>query len=80
LYRLTANIVSKELTPFDRHDWWVNRCGKEVRYIIDYYSVPNANGEEEYFIDTRPDASSLANIKDRVVMAHRRYKKGEPVW
>lgn len=25
--------------PFDRHDWTVNRCGKEVEYIIDYYSV-----------------------------------------
>lgn len=23
--------------PFDRHDWVVDRCGKEVRYIIDYY-------------------------------------------
>jgi cytochrome c heme-lyase len=23
--------------PFDRHDWMVDRCGKEVRYIIDYY-------------------------------------------
>ncbi|MES1922018.1 hypothetical protein MHBO_003536 [Bonamia ostreae] len=24
--------------PFDRHDWTVDRCGKEVRYVIDYYS------------------------------------------
>jgi len=23
--------------PFDRHDWIVDRCGKEIRYIIDYY-------------------------------------------
>ena len=23
--------------PFDRHDWIVDRCGKHVRYIIDYY-------------------------------------------
>ena len=23
--------------PFDRHDWIIDRCGKEVRYIIDYY-------------------------------------------
>ena len=23
--------------PFDRHDWIVDRCGKDVRYIIDYY-------------------------------------------
>jgi len=23
--------------PFDRHDWVIDRCGKQVRYIIDYY-------------------------------------------
>ncbi len=23
--------------PFDRHDWTVDRCGKEVRYVIDFY-------------------------------------------
>lgn len=23
--------------PFDRHDWIVDRCGTEVRYVIDYY-------------------------------------------
>lgn len=23
--------------PFDRHDWIVDRCGKQVRYVIDYY-------------------------------------------
>lgn len=23
--------------PFDRHDWTVDRCGKRVRYILDYY-------------------------------------------
>uniref|UniRef100_A0A8C2S5H9 Holocytochrome c-type synthase n=1 Tax=Capra hircus TaxID=9925 RepID=A0A8C2S5H9_CAPHI len=23
--------------PFDRHDWIINRCGTEVRYVIDYY-------------------------------------------
>jgi hypothetical protein len=22
---------------FDRHDWYVDRCGKEVRYVIDFY-------------------------------------------
>lgn len=23
--------------PFDRHDWTVDRCGQEVRYVIDFY-------------------------------------------
>jgi len=26
------------VAPFDRHDWVVDRCGKEVRYVIDFYS------------------------------------------
>lgn len=25
------------MLPFDRHDWYVDRCGTEVRYIIDFY-------------------------------------------
>lgn len=24
--------------PFDRHDWVVDRCGTDVRYIIDFYN------------------------------------------
>lgn len=28
--------------PFDRHDWVVDRCGTEVRYIIDYYHDESA--------------------------------------
>eukprot|EP01147_Barroeca_monosierra_P006496 gene6496-9369_t len=24
--------------PFDRHDWTVDRCGTEIRYILDYYA------------------------------------------
>jgi cytochrome c heme-lyase len=24
--------------PFDRHDWIIDRCGTEVRYVIDYYT------------------------------------------
>jgi cytochrome c heme-lyase len=32
--------------PFDRHDWVIDRCGKQdVRYIIDYYYREQANGE-----------------------------------
>jgi cytochrome c heme-lyase len=30
------------IAPFDRHDWVVDRCGKEVRYIIDFYQGPQA--------------------------------------
>ena len=30
--------------PFDRHDWWVDRCGHEVRYVIDFYFHEEAAG------------------------------------
>ncbi len=25
------------MLPFDRHDWYVDRKGQEVRYVIDFY-------------------------------------------
>ena len=33
--------------PFDRHDWWVDRCGQEVRFIIDFYFHEHAAGTPE---------------------------------
>jgi cytochrome c heme-lyase len=36
--------------PFDRHDWAVNRCGREITYIIDFYSVP---GDEAAMVVVR---------------------------
>ena len=36
LYRNLKYIVRYEL-PFDRHDWVVDRDGKDVRYVIDFY-------------------------------------------
>ncbi len=61
VYSFKAQIYRRffGLTPFDRHDWIVNRCGKEVKYIIDYYSIetpiPDQPGEThiDYFIDAR---------------------------
>lgn len=31
-----------------RHDWTVDRCGTEVKYVIDYYDSNNT-----YWIDAR---------------------------
>ena len=46
--------------PFDRHDWTVSRCGKEVRYVIDYYAAgesgPLAN---VFYVDVRPALDSF---------------------
>jgi len=66
--------------PFDRHDWTVDRCGTEVRYIIDYYDVVDAHGkdrlpqlEEEgavpsIWVDVRPALDSPAAAADRMRM------------
>ena len=60
--------------PFDRHDWVVDRCGKEVRYIIDFYE----GGREEegagapraaaIHIDARPALDSPGALLDRLRM------------
>ena len=33
--------------PFDRHDWYVDRCGQEVRYVIDFYFHEEKAGTPE---------------------------------
>ena len=33
--------------PFDRHDWYVDRCGQEVRYVIDFYFDDALAGKPE---------------------------------
>lgn len=41
--------------PFDRHDWIVDRCGKEVRYVIDYYDGGELDSKYQFAIlDVRP--------------------------
>lgn len=71
------------IEPFDRHDWVVDRCGKEVRYIIDYYSVevPTPHGDPEivYSIDARP-AITFGGVVDRVRLAWKKWQAGEDPW
>lgn len=61
--------------PFDRHDWIVDRCGKEVHYVIDYYEG-DIDGETGKFalLDVRPAMDSPANIWDRMRVAWWRWK------
>ena len=68
--------------PFDRHDWFVDRCGKEIRYIIDYHSNKNENSinnnnnkhnnHNSVVIDARPDMYRFSNIMDRFVVQYKR--------
>jgi len=74
-----VNFLRGGTLPFDRHDWWVNRCGKEVRYIIDYYEVPEKDDQVAYFVDVRP-APTLSGIKDRIHLAIQKWWRGESIW
>ncbi|CDK24330.1 unnamed protein product [Kuraishia capsulata CBS 1993] len=58
--------------PFDRHDWTINRCGKEIDYVIDFYggkadaSNPAA---PSFYLDVRPKLNSFEGIRLRVAKA-----------
>lgn len=53
--------------PFDRHDWVIDRCGKEIRYIIDYYEgVSNPDGSPTMNVCVRPALDNLGSVFQRV--------------
>ncbi|KAK4876345.1 hypothetical protein RN001_012767 [Aquatica leii] len=41
------HLMGYEL-PFDRHDWIVDRDGKEVRYVIDYYDGGDVDDKYQF--------------------------------
>jgi len=75
--------------PFDRHDWFVDRAGRQVRYIIDYYhdesnisndvrpsSMHDTKSMKSIFVEVRPAADSVQAVVDRVfVMPFKRFQK-----
>lgn len=55
--------------PFDRHDWYIDRCGKQVRYVIDFYFDESKAGEPEAFeLRVRPALDSVDAVVDRMKM------------
>lgn len=55
------------MLPFDRHDWVVDRDGKEVRYVIDFYSgQPEPGRPLSVYLDVRPALDSLEGALDRL--------------
>jgi cytochrome c heme-lyase len=55
-------------TPFDRHDWVVDRCGTKVEYVIDFYAGKDEKvpGKElNFFLDVRPKLNSFEGWKMR---------------
>lgn len=69
--------------PFDRHDWIIDRCGKDVRYIIDYYDGGKVNEKYTFaLLDVRPAMDSWENIWDRMKVTWWRWRyqsNDEPV-
>jgi len=60
--------------PFDRHDWIIDRCGKEVRYVIDYYDGEIDKDTYEFSIlDVRPAFDSMDAVWDRMKVAWWRW-------
>jgi cytochrome c heme-lyase len=69
-YSIKARVRSwlGYVLPFDRHDWVVDRCGKEVRYIIDFYNGPDdPTRPATVHLDVRP-APTPGGVIDRARM------------
>lgn len=63
--------------PFDRHDWTVDRCGEEVRYVIDFYNAaPSQTKPVALFLDVRPALDSVGALWDRIRMQARWMSSG----
>ena len=55
--------------PFDRHDWIIDRCGVQVRYVIDYYNDKAPKGKVAgLYMDVRPALDSATSFWDRTKM------------
>ncbi|EGG19920.1 cytochrome c heme-lyase [Cavenderia fasciculata] len=54
--------------PFDRHDWIIDRCGKQVRYVIDFYegkADKENNKPIGIYLDVRPAIDDFQTFTDR---------------
>ncbi|KAJ8676284.1 hypothetical protein QAD02_012071 [Eretmocerus hayati] len=61
--------------PFDRHDWIVDRCGTDVRYVIDYYDGGVVDEKYKFaLLDVRPAMDSWTNMWDRMKVAWWRWR------
>uniref|UniRef100_A0A0K8TST9 Holocytochrome c-type synthase n=1 Tax=Tabanus bromius TaxID=304241 RepID=A0A0K8TST9_TABBR len=68
------SLLGYEL-PFDRHDWIIDRCGKDVRYVIDYYDGGIVDNDYKFaLLDVRPAMDSFDNVWDRMRVAYMRWK------
>ncbi|CAJ2511328.1 Uu.00g069530.m01.CDS01 [Anthostomella pinea] len=73
--RARFNMLLGYQAPFDRHDWVVDRCGKEIEYVIDFYAGRNSSGARDaagklsFYLDVRPKLNSWEGVKMRAFRA-----------
>ncbi|KAI5926022.1 cytochrome c and c1 heme-lyase [Camillea tinctor] len=72
--RARFNTLLGYQAPFDRHDWVVDRCGKEIEYVIDFYAgrsaEPASGGKPlSFYLDVRPKLNSWDGVKMRAMRA-----------
>jgi cytochrome c heme-lyase len=50
----------------------VDRCGRQVRYVIDFYfDEAHAGSPDAFAVDARPALDSLGSVADRAKMGVR---------
>ena len=73
------NTASRHVTTVLTSDW-LARCGKEVRYIIDYYDGDMEPGSHRFAqLDVRPAMDSFEAVADRVKVGQLRPHHHHPI-
>lgn len=70
--RARINTLLGYQAPFDRHDWVIDRCGKKIEYVIDFYagrSDGGNTGKLNFYLDVRPKLNSWEGFKMRALRA-----------
>jgi len=74
--------------PFDRHDWIVDRCGTQIRYVIDYYYQQGGTPPQQQVgthgsrvsdivVHVRPALDSFTSLWNRIqARVNRTLQKG----
>lgn len=65
------NTILGYTAPFDRHDWVIDRCGRRVDYVIDFYAG-RAGGKASqpgpsFYLDVRPKFNTWEGCKMRAM-------------
>ena len=66
---LLLEMFAGRKAPFDRHDWLIDRCGREqARYVVDFYDGQLSPGQlgVPICVDARPALDSVDALVCRV--------------